>query len=97
VSRARRLYFLCLALAIALLLASVWISQDRFDAVPSVGLPRLVVIAATLGATAATWGTAVMIASVHRIVWPLVTTVVAVVMGLGGLAAFWHFTGASGW
>jgi hypothetical protein len=97
VPRARRLYFVCLTLASALLLASVWISQDRFDAVPSIGLPRLVVIAATIAATAATWGTAVMIASVHRIVWPLATTVVAIVIGLAGMAAFWHFTGARGW
>lgn len=95
--RARRVFFVCLALAIALLLASVWISQDRFDAVTSVGLGRLVLIAATIGATAAAWGTAVMIASVHRIVWPLVTMVFAVVTGLAGMAAFWHFTGAPGW
>jgi hypothetical protein len=97
VPRARRVFFVCLALAIALLLASIWISQDRFDAVTSVGLGRLAVIAATIGATAAAWGTAVWIASVYRIVWPLVTMVCAIATGLAGMAAFWHFTGARGW
>jgi len=83
--------------AIALLVSAVWISQDRYDAVYSVGLLRLVVIAATLGAAAATWGTAVMIASVHRIVWPLIATTLAVVGSLASIAVFWHLVRAPGW
>jgi len=83
--------------AVALLVSALWISQDRYDTVYSVGLLRLVVIAATVGATAATWGTAVMIASVHRIVWPLVTTTVAIVGSLASVAVFWHLVRAPGW
>ena len=83
--------------AVALLVSALWISQDRYDTVYSVGLLRLVVIAATVGATAATWGTAVMIASVHRVVWPLVTTTVAIVGSLASVAVFWHLVRAPGW
>jgi hypothetical protein len=96
-TRARRLFFRLMIVAIALLVSAVWISQDRYDAVYSVGLLRLVVIAATLGAAAATWGTAVMIASVHRIVWPLIATTLAVVGSLASIAVFWHLVRAPGW
>jgi len=48
--RARRLFFRFMVVAVALLVAAVWISQDRYDAVSSVGLLRLAVIAATIGA-----------------------------------------------
>ena len=96
-TRARRLYFQFMLVAIAMLVSAVWISQDRYDVVTSVGLIRLVIIAATIAASAATWGTAVMIASVHRVVWPLVATTVAVVGGLASIAVFWHLAHAQGW
>jgi hypothetical protein len=86
-----------MAVAIALLASAVWISQDRFDAVAGVGVVRLIVIAATIAAAAATWGTAVMIASVHRVGWPLVTTTFAVIGGIASIAVFWHLAHAQGW
>lgn len=94
--RARRLYFLSLSITIALLVAAVWISQDRYDGY-ALSWVRFVVISVALAAAAATWGTAVMIASVHRRVWPLIINTITVGLGIASTATFWHLSRARGW
>lgn len=96
-ARARRLYFISLSVTIALLIAAVWISGEQYDADYGLAWVRFVVIAATVGAAATTWGTAIMIASVHRIVWPLVANTISVALGITSIAGFWHLTHARGW
>jgi hypothetical protein len=45
------------------------------------------VLAITAGA--ATWATAVAIAAVHRVGWPLAVATATLVAGLGATAAWW--------
>src|SRR5512142_1376332 len=85
VDRARRLYFTMLGVALALFGASI--GPTEFGSTKE--LVRFGVLVATVGAGAATWGTAVMIASVYRVVWPLVLSTATVVAGVVAIAIWW--------
>jgi hypothetical protein len=88
-ARARRLYFLSLSAAIGLFGASAWLSAARPEVGSSGALLHFGIFVVAIGAAAATWGTAVAIASVHRVVWPLVAATITLVAGLGATAAWW--------
>jgi hypothetical protein len=51
---------------------------------------RFLVLSAGAGCAAGTWGTAVMIASVHKVTWPLVLSTVIVVAGAIAFALIGH-------
>jgi glucan phosphoethanolaminetransferase (alkaline phosphatase superfamily) len=89
VAKARRLFFTLLAVAIALAAAAASLSLGLSDVGSTRALARFVVCVLAVAAVAATWATAVAIASVHRVVWPLVMTTAMVVAGIGTTAAWW--------
>jgi hypothetical protein len=89
VKRAKRLYFALLFSAIALAAASTWLSMGPSAYGSTRELVRFLVFVATIAVGGATWATAVMIASVYRIVWPLVAATVTLVAALAATVARW--------
>ena len=87
--RARRLYFATLGAGLALFAASICLSIGPAELGSTRALVRFVVLVAAVGAAAATWGTAVMIASVYRVVWPLVASTATIVACLVAVAIWW--------
>ena len=79
----------CLGAAVALAVGAAWLSAGSSGVGTIAALARFVVVLAAVGAAIATWATAVIIASVHRVVWPLVTATVTVVAGVVTTAAWW--------
>jgi hypothetical protein len=89
VAKARRLFFTLLALAVFLAAAAAWLSLGLSDSGSTRAIVRFVMCVLAIAAAAATWATAVAIASVHRVVWPLVTATAIGVAGIGTTAAWW--------
>jgi hypothetical protein len=89
VKRAKRLYFALLVSALVLASVSTWLSVGPSDYGSTRALLRFLVFVATIAAGGATWATAVMIASVYRIVWPLVAATVTLVAALAATVARW--------
>ena len=88
-ARARRLFFTLLAVAVSLAAAAAWLSLGLADVGSTRALVRFVVFVLAVAAGAATWGTAVAIAAVHRVGWPLAVATATLVAGLGTTAAWW--------
>ena len=89
VAKARRLFFTLLAVAVSLGAVAAWLSLGLSDFGSTRALARFVVCVLAVAAAAGTWGTAVAIASVHRVAWPLVTATTLLVVAIGTTAAFW--------
>jgi hypothetical protein len=83
------LYFALMTCAVALLVATFWAAGPgwRFEMV------RLLLGAATCAAALATWGTAIFIAYVYRVTWPILV-LTGLVLVAGGGFAFWCHTNA---
>lgn len=77
--RAQVLYFGFLAAAVALFAVAALMTFGGDGTAWSAGAVRFLVLALAAGCAIATWGTAVMIASVHKVAWPLFLTVGIVV------------------
>jgi hypothetical protein len=80
-----------MALAIALLIATLWAAGSVFGW--KLEMLRFLLGAATCGAAIATWATAIFIAYVHRVTWPVLLLTALVVVAGGGFA-FWAHTNA---
>jgi hypothetical protein len=80
VRRARRFYFGFLAAAVSLFGVAAALTPWIEGAVGGLGLLRFVVLCLAIASGIATWYTAVMIASVHKVAWPLLTTLSLIVM-----------------
>jgi len=80
VRRARRFYFGFLAAAVSLFGLAAVITPWMEGAVGGLGLLRFIVLCLGIASGIATWYTAVMIASVHKVAWPLLTTLSLIVM-----------------
>jgi hypothetical protein len=89
VARARSLFVGSLASAVALFVVWAWLGDRPHEIGSSLALVRPCVFVAALASAAATWGVAVMVASVYRVLWPLVTAVAAVVSGLAVVVWSW--------
>jgi hypothetical protein len=89
VARVRTLFVGFLASAVALFVAWAWLGDQPHEIGSSLALVRPCVFVLALASAAATWGVAVMAASVYRVVWPLVTAVAAVVSGLAVVFRSW--------
>jgi len=87
VTRARSLFFGFLAAAVALFAFWKRVSASPHEIGSALALVSPCLFVVAVACAAAAWGTAVMVASVHRVTWPLVTAVCAVVAGLA--VAFW--------
>ena len=87
--RAKRLYLALLVSALALAAVSTWLSMGPSEYGSTRALVRFLVFVATIAVAGATWATAVMIASVHRVVWPLVAATVTLVAALAATVARW--------
>jgi hypothetical protein len=82
VRRARIQYFVLLGQALALFGAAAWLTPGAGDGWLT-SLLRFVALALAIGSAVATWGTAVMIASVYKRSWALwLTTALVIVAGL---------------
>jgi len=80
VKKARRLYFTSLGAALVVFSVRAALPAAESDA----GWGAIVTFLVTcvgIGCVIATWGTAVMIASVHKVTWPLVLSAAIVVAG----------------
>jgi hypothetical protein len=86
-ARAKLFYFGFLCAAIVLFGCASWLPSGADDVGSTRGLIRFLVMFAAIGGAIATWGTAVMIASVHRVLWPLATTTVLILVSLALAAA----------
>jgi hypothetical protein len=80
VKSARRLYFSSLAAALVVFSIRAALPAAASDAGWGAILSFLVTCVG-IGCVVATWGTAVMIASVHKVTWPLVLSAAIVVAG----------------
>jgi hypothetical protein len=89
VATAKRLFLVLLAAALVLFAAVARLSVTPAEFGSLRALARFGAFAAALGAAAGAWGAAVRIASVHRVVWPLVTAAATVVAGLAATAVWW--------
>ena len=78
--RARRFYFGFLAAAVALFGVAAALTPWVEGTVGGLGLLRFIVLCLGIASGIATWYTAVMIASVHKVAWPLLTTLSLIVM-----------------
>jgi hypothetical protein len=81
--RARVLYFSFLGTALALSGAAAAVTP-HIDGSWSLALLRFVVLALAIVTGVATWYTAVMIASRHKVGWPLLLTMAIVIVAGGG-------------
>ena len=80
--RARIQYFVLLGQALALFGAAAWLTPGAGDGWAT-GLVRFVVLVLAILSAVATWGTAIMIASLHRRSWALwLSTALVIVAGL---------------
>jgi hypothetical protein len=87
VRRVRIQYFFLLAQALVLFAIAAWLTPGAHDPW-SPGLARFVVLALAIASAVGTWGTAVLIASVHKKSWALwLSTSVVVVAGVTFLAS----------
>jgi hypothetical protein len=71
VKRARRLYFGFLVATLTVFGLRTALPAAESD-VGGPAILRFLAVAAGVGCALGTWGTAVMIASVHKVTWPLV-------------------------
>lgn len=85
-----RVYYLLLALTFVLAGAAVWVAHldDPFGW--NLELTRFLLGAGLAAAAVASWGTAVFIAYVHRVTWPILLLVGMVVIAGGGFAVWSH-------
>jgi hypothetical protein len=74
-----RIYFGFMALAAALFVVAVVLTPDAWTPGYSMGLPRFIVLSLAVGSALTTWGSAVMLAMVHKRAWPLLVMVGLVV------------------
>ncbi len=81
-----------MACAIGLSIATMMTAASDFSW--KLQLVEFALGAATIGAAAATWATAIFIAYVHRVTWPVVLLTGVVVVVVGGGFAFWAHTNA---
>jgi hypothetical protein len=88
VARARKLYFTFLSLSVVLFGAAA-VMTPLFGPSAMISLWHFVVVGLAFGASAATWGTAVMIASVHKVTWPIALSTGLVVTSCVLWAATW--------
>lgn len=72
-------YFGFMALAAALFVGAALLTPDGVTPGYSMGLLRFIVLGLAIACALATWGTAVMIAMVHKRAWPLLVMVGIVV------------------
>lgn len=72
-------YFGFLSAATILFAVAAMLTLSARSAETSVSLARFVILSAAAGCAIGTWGSAVMIASVHKKAWPLLLTVCIVV------------------
>jgi hypothetical protein len=79
VKRAKTLYFSFMALAAALFVVAALLTPGAGTSGYSMGLARFIVLGLAIGCALATWGSAVMMASVHKRSWPLLVMVGIVV------------------
>jgi hypothetical protein len=80
VRRARRFYFGFLSAAVSLFGIAAALTPWLEGSVGGLGLLRFIALCLGIGSAIATWYTAVMIASVHKVAWPLLTTLSLIVM-----------------
>jgi hypothetical protein len=88
VARAQKLYFTFLTLAVVLFGTAAALGPI-FGSSVMISLWHFVFVALAFGASAATWGTAVMIASVHKATWPIALSTGLVVTTCVLWAATW--------
>lgn len=74
-----RIYFGFMALAGALFLLAALLTPGPGTVGYSMGLARFIVLGLAIGCALATWGSAVMMASVYKRSWPLLVMVGLVV------------------
>ncbi len=88
--RAFRLFYLLVALTFVLAAASVWAAHldDPFGW--NLELTRFLLGAGLLATAVSSWATAIFIAYVHRVTWPIVVLVGMVVIAGSGFAVWCH-------
>jgi len=91
VKRARRLYFSFLGATLVVFGLRAALPAAESDAGWS-AIFNFLVTCIGVGCAMGTWGTAVMIASVHKVTWPLVLNVGIVVAGGIAFALFGYHT-----
>lgn len=77
--RAKTLYFGFMTLAAALFIVAALLTPSGGTGGYSMGLARFIVLSLGAGCALATWGSAVMMASVYKRSWPLLVMVGIVV------------------
>jgi hypothetical protein len=87
VKRARIQYFATLTLALGLFAVAATLTFAPVCGETPCLLLRFLVLMAAIASAVATWGTAVMIAFVHKVAWPLWLTVSLVVLAAASFAA----------
>jgi hypothetical protein len=90
VKRAKIVYFSSLGAALGLLALAATLTFGSACSEWPCGFVRFVVLIAAAGSALGAWGTAVMIASVYKVAWPLLLTVTMVVLAATAFAAASH-------
>ena len=88
--RAFRVYYLLVALTFVLAGTAVWVAHldDPFGW--NLELTRFLLGAGVAAVAVASWGTAIFIAYVYRVTWPIMVLVGIVVIAGGGFAVWCH-------
>lgn len=86
--RAFRVFYSLVAVTFALAGAAVWAAHVDDSIGSNLEIVRFLLGGALLGAAAASWATAIFIAYVHRVTWPIVVLVGMVVIAGTGFAVW---------
>ena len=81
-----RIYVISMLATAALAVALLLLPARRHDFSLAHDLLPFMTSAALIGCAVVTWAAAVAVASIHRVTWPLVVCVAAVVIAAGGFA-----------